>query len=59
MTAAIFFIPWCRYTALVENNALQAARDMEKVLDVSIFQIAEDDPMQQPQNPSSYPLISM
>ncbi|KAL9358294.1 hypothetical protein Peur_051547 [Populus x canadensis] len=48
-----------RYTALVENNALQAARDMEKVLDVSIFQIAEDDPMQQPQNPSSYPLISM
>ncbi|KAG6776710.1 hypothetical protein D5086_011759 [Populus alba] len=48
-----------RYTALVENNALQAAKDMGKVLDVSIFQIAEDDPMQQPQNPSSYPLISM
>ncbi|KAJ6306155.1 hypothetical protein OIU78_021476 [Salix suchowensis] len=48
-----------RYTALVENNALQAAKDMEKVLDVSICHIAEDDPIQPPQNPPSYPLFSM
>ncbi|KAF9683273.1 hypothetical protein SADUNF_Sadunf05G0195800 [Salix dunnii] len=48
-----------RYTALVENNALQAVKDMEKVLDVSICHIAEDNPIQQPQNPPSYPLISM
>ncbi|KAH7850119.1 hypothetical protein Vadar_028200 [Vaccinium darrowii] len=31
-----------RYTALVERNVLQAARNMEKVLDVSLSQIAED-----------------
>ncbi|KAK2988190.1 hypothetical protein RJ640_020672, partial [Escallonia rubra] len=31
-----------RYTALVENNVLQAAKDMEKVLDVPMSQIAED-----------------
>jgi PHS family inorganic phosphate transporter-like MFS transporter len=45
-----------RYTALVEHNYLQAARDMEKVLDVSIRQIEEDNPPQQ--IPSSYPLFS-
>ncbi|XP_061354723.1 probable inorganic phosphate transporter 1-9 isoform X1 [Gastrolobium bilobum] len=33
-----------RYTALVEQNVLQAAKDMEKVLDVSISQIAEENP---------------
>ncbi|XP_030951043.1 probable inorganic phosphate transporter 1-9 [Quercus lobata] len=45
-----------RYTALVELNVLQAAKDMEKVLDVSISQIAEDDP--QPLHQPSYPLFS-
>ncbi|CAK7345981.1 unnamed protein product [Dovyalis caffra] len=48
-----------RYTALVENNVQQAAIDMEKVLDVSISQIAEDSPIELPQNPPSYPLFSM
>ncbi|KAH7523374.1 probable inorganic phosphate transporter 1-9 [Ziziphus jujuba] len=46
-----------RYTALVEQNVLQAAKDMEKVLDVSIMQIAEDEP-QPLLNPPSYPLLS-
>lgn len=45
-----------RYTALVEQNYLQAAKDMEKVLDVSISQIEEDSPP--PQNPPYYPLFS-
>ncbi|EEF52908.1 probable inorganic phosphate transporter 1-9 [Ricinus communis] len=45
-----------RYTALVENNVLQAAKDMEKVLDVSINQIAEDGPL--PQDRPTYPLLS-
>jgi PHS family inorganic phosphate transporter-like MFS transporter len=45
-----------RYTALVEQNYLQAAKDMEKVLEVSISQIEEDSPP--PQNPPSYPLLS-
>lgn len=45
-----------RYTALVEHNYLQAAKDMEKVLDVPISQIEEDNSPQQ--NPSSYPLFS-
>lgn len=45
-----------RYTALVEQNVLQAAKDMEKVLDVSLSQIAEDQPL--PSVPPSYPLLS-
>lgn len=46
-----------RYTALVEHNVLQAARDMEKVLDMSMSQIAEDQPLP-PVQPPSYPLLS-
>ncbi|KAK3002468.1 hypothetical protein RJ639_022108 [Escallonia herrerae] len=38
----IIFVAINRYTALVENNVLQAAKDMEKVLDVPMSQIAED-----------------
>lgn len=45
-----------RYTALVENNVLQAAKDMEKVLDVSLSNIAEDHPL--PEYAPSYPLFS-
>ncbi|KDP36749.1 hypothetical protein JCGZ_08040 [Jatropha curcas] len=45
-----------RYTALVENNVLQAAKDMEKVLDVSMSQIAEDEPL--PEDRPTYPLLS-
>ncbi|VVA23194.1 PREDICTED: inorganic phosphate transporter [Prunus dulcis] len=47
-----------RYTALVELNVEQAAKDMEKVLDVSLSQIAEDESLTLPQDPSSYPLFS-
>ncbi|XP_059636859.1 probable inorganic phosphate transporter 1-9 [Cornus florida] len=46
-----------RYTALVEQNHLQAAMDMEKVLDVSMSQIAEDQVEPRP-NPPSYPILS-
>ncbi|CAN1127759.1 Probable inorganic phosphate transporter 1-9 [Linum perenne] len=35
-----------RYTALVENNVVQAARDMEKILDIPLCQIEEDNPLQ-------------
>ncbi|OAY22485.1 probable inorganic phosphate transporter 1-9 [Manihot esculenta] len=45
-----------RYTALVENNVLQAAKDMEKVLDVPMSQIAEDE--QWSQDRPTYPLLS-
>ncbi|KAF8022430.1 hypothetical protein BT93_F0073 [Corymbia citriodora subsp. variegata] len=45
-----------RYTALVELNAAQAARDMERVLDVSLSQIAEDHSFSP--SPTSYPLFS-
>lgn len=45
-----------RYTALVEQNVMQAAKDMEKVLDVSMNQIAEEYPL--PPSPPQYPLIS-
>lgn len=45
-----------RYTALVEQNVMQAAKDMEKVLDVSINQIAEENPL--PPTPHRYPLLS-
>ncbi|KAM5573961.1 putative inorganic phosphate transporter 1-9 [Rosa sericea] len=50
-----------RYTALVELNVNQAAKDMEKVLAVSLSQIAEDEPdlLSVGQNPaSSYPFFS-
>ncbi|XP_030522237.1 probable inorganic phosphate transporter 1-9 [Rhodamnia argentea] len=46
-----------RYTALVEQNVLQAAMDMEKVLDVSLRQIVEDQPLLSTP-PPSYPLFS-
>ncbi|XP_031286390.1 probable inorganic phosphate transporter 1-9 isoform X1 [Pistacia vera] len=45
-----------RYTALVEQNALQAAKDMEKVLQVSMSQITEEVPLEP--RPPSYPLLS-
>uniref|UniRef100_A0A1J3I987 Putative inorganic phosphate transporter 1-9 n=1 Tax=Noccaea caerulescens TaxID=107243 RepID=A0A1J3I987_NOCCA len=52
-----------RYTALVENNATQAAKDMQRVMSVSmISQIAEDSSLsetqQQPPSSSSYKLFS-
>jgi PHS family inorganic phosphate transporter-like MFS transporter len=40
----------------VEHNAAQAAKDMEKVLEVSMSQIAEDYPL--PPNEPPYPLFS-
>ncbi|XAR64285.1 hypothetical protein NMG60_11024562 [Bertholletia excelsa] len=46
-----------RYTALVEHNVLQAAKDMERVLDVSLSQIAEESEYP-PSPPPCYPLIS-
>ncbi|KAI4336679.1 hypothetical protein L6164_015175 [Bauhinia variegata] len=46
-----------RYTALVEQNVMQAVKDMEKVLDVSISQIAEDTPLP-PITAAGYPLLS-
>ncbi|KAF5739281.1 Phosphate transporter 1 9 [Tripterygium wilfordii] len=46
-----------RYTALVEQNVLQAAKDMEKVLEVPMSEIAEDScPFPPP--PPSYTLFS-
>ncbi|XP_059461456.1 probable inorganic phosphate transporter 1-9 [Corylus avellana] len=45
-----------RYTALVEQNVAQAAKDMEKVLEVSLSQIAEEYPL--PPNEPPYPLFS-
>lgn len=47
-----------RYTALVEQNVLQAAKDMEKVLDVSMSQIAEEDSLPPRATAASYPLLS-
>lgn len=48
-----------RYTALVERNLPQAARDMEKVLDISASQIAEElFTYSQNSPPSSYSLFS-
>ncbi|PQQ11224.1 putative inorganic phosphate transporter 1-9 [Prunus yedoensis var. nudiflora] len=47
-----------RYTALVELNVQQATKDMEKVLDVSLSPIAEDESLTLPQDPPSYPLFS-
>jgi PHS family inorganic phosphate transporter-like MFS transporter len=45
-----------RYTALVEKNVAQAAKDMEKVLEVSMSQIMEDYPP--PPSEPPYPLFS-
>ncbi|XP_014507037.1 probable inorganic phosphate transporter 1-8 isoform X2 [Vigna radiata var. radiata] len=45
-----------RYTALVEHNVMQAAKDMEKVLDVRLSMIAEEYPL--PPIPHPYPLFS-
>ncbi|KAK8472040.1 hypothetical protein PHAVU_002G099000 [Phaseolus vulgaris] len=45
-----------RYTALVEQNVMQAAKDMEKVLDVRLSMIAEEYPL--PPVPHPYPLFS-
>lgn len=42
----------------MELNVQQAAKDMEKVLDVSLSQIAEDESLTLPQDPPSYPLFS-
>ncbi|XVE69557.1 hypothetical protein DITRI_Ditri10aG0001000 [Diplodiscus trichospermus] len=47
-----------RYTALVEQNVVQAAMDMRKVLDVPMSQIAEDSPLPSNPPPPSYPLLS-
>ncbi|KAG2254479.1 hypothetical protein Bca4012_058067 [Brassica carinata] len=45
-----------RYTALVEKNAIQAEKDMQKVM--SISEIDEDFPEEQPSSSSSYKLFS-
>lgn len=45
-----------RYTALVEQNVLQAAKDMEKVLDISITDIVEENPV--PPTMHAYSLLS-
>ncbi|CAJ1939672.1 unnamed protein product [Sphenostylis stenocarpa] len=45
-----------RYTALVEQNVMQAAKDMQKVLDVTLSMIAEEHPL--PPVPHPYPLFS-
>lgn len=47
-----------RYTALVEQNVLQAAKDMEKVLEVSLSQIVEDVEFPSHPPPSDYPFLS-
>jgi PHS family inorganic phosphate transporter-like MFS transporter len=45
-----------RYTALVEQNVFQAAMDMEKVLEIPMSEIEEENPLPQGQQP--YPLLS-
>lgn len=48
-----------RYTALVEHNVVQAAKDMEKVMDVNANQIMDDASSSSPMAPpSTYPLFS-
>ncbi|CAL5383315.1 unnamed protein product [Camellia sinensis] len=47
-----------RYTALVEQNVLQAAKNMRKVLDVSLSQIAEDSEFPPNPPPPFYPFFS-
>ncbi|XP_043709079.1 probable inorganic phosphate transporter 1-10 [Telopea speciosissima] len=46
-----------RYTALVEQNICQAVKDMEKVLDVPVNEIKEDNDLVLP-DPPSYGLFS-
>ncbi|CAL0331283.1 unnamed protein product [Lupinus luteus] len=46
-----------RYTALVEQNVMQATKDMEKVLNISINDTAEENPL--PPTQHKYPLLSM
>ncbi|CAL5331983.1 unnamed protein product [Camellia sinensis] len=46
------------YTALVEQNVLQAAKNMEKVLVVSLSQIAEDSEFPPNPPPPFYPFFS-
>ncbi|KAL7244631.1 hypothetical protein ACSBR2_000079 [Camellia fascicularis] len=46
------------YTALVEQNVLQAAKNMEKVLNVSLSQIAEDSEFPRNPPPPFYPFFS-
>ncbi|XP_050267984.1 probable inorganic phosphate transporter 1-9 [Quercus robur] len=45
-----------RYTALVERNIIQAAMDMENVMEVPMSQIVEDELL--PPSPLPYPLLS-
>ena len=54
-TYVLFFSP--RYTALVEQNIVQAVMDMEKVMEVSMSQIMEDNLLTP--SPPPYPLLSM
>ena len=53
-TYVLFFSP--RYTALVERNIIQAVMDMEKVMEVPMSQIVEDELL--PPSPLPYPLLS-
>ncbi|KAK4600329.1 hypothetical protein RGQ29_010119 [Quercus rubra] len=45
-----------RYTALVERNIIQAVMDMEKVMEVPMSQVVEDELL--PPSPLPYPLLS-
>ncbi|KAL2895243.1 putative inorganic phosphate transporter 1-9 [Bienertia sinuspersici] len=47
-----------RYTALVEHNVVQAAKDMGKVMDVNMNQIMEETSSSSIHHPSDYPLFS-
>ncbi|OIT03896.1 PREDICTED: probable inorganic phosphate transporter 1-9 [Nicotiana attenuata] len=47
-----------RYTALIERNVPQAAKDMEKVLDISASQIAEEFCVYPRNSPPSYSFFS-
>ena len=53
-TYVLFFSP--RYTALVERNIIQVVMDMEKVMEVPMSQIVEDELL--PPSPLPYPLLS-
>ncbi|KAL8167644.1 hypothetical protein V2J09_009143, partial [Rumex salicifolius] len=70
LPAALTFY-WCmmmpetaRFTALVEQNVLQAIKDMEKVFDVSISEIPDEPELNPESEPipfssnSNYPLLS-
>jgi len=61
MITTKFYENSCRYTALVENNVVQAAKDMQRVMSVSmISQVTEDSSseLEQPPSSSSYKLFS-